>query len=375
MKLTWRTCLRAGITVFLLFLCVRYWPALSGFLALAAKAAAPIFVGCAAAFVLNIPMSAYERLYAPNSDRAWVQKSRRPVCLCLAVLSVLIVLAVLLRLVVPELAACVGLLVSRLPGALDWVVDAVSRIDWLSPEVAEYLNGLDWQQMVGAVVSGFGSVANMAAGLVGSVVSGVVTASLALIVAVYVLLGKERLGRQIKALARRYLKREWWSGLSHVLDVVQDSFRSYIVGQCTEAVILGCLCAAGMLLLRFPYAAVVGATVGFTALIPVAGAYIGGAVGFFLIFTVSPLQAILFLVYLSILQQLEGNIIYPKVVGTSLGLPGIWVLCAVIVGGGVMGVLGMVLGVPLAAAAYRLLQEDVRRGKHPHTPILPQEDD
>ena len=147
----------------------------------------------------------------------------------------------------------------------------------------------------------------------------------------------------------------------HILAVANESFHRYIVGQCTQAIILGTLCTGGMLLFQFPYAAVVGVTVGFTALIPIAGAYIGCIVGFLLIFTKSPLQALLFVLYLIILQQLEGNLIYPKVVGNSLGLPGIWVLAAVIIGGGVGGIGGMLLGVPLCACAYRLLREEVRR--------------
>ena len=138
-------------------------------------------------------------------------------------------------------------------------------------------------------------------------------------------------------------------------------FRRFLVGQCTEAVILGLLCMAGMLLFRFPYATMVGALIGFTALIPVAGAYIGAGVGAFMIFTVSPVKALLFLVFIVVLQQLEGNLIYPKVVGSSIGLPGIWVLAAVTVGGGILGIFGMLLAVPLAAACYQMVREDVRK--------------
>ena len=145
---------------------------------------------------------------------------------------------------------------------------------------------------------------------------------------------------------------------------MNGSFHSYIVGQCMEAVILGGLCTGGMLLLRLPYAAMIGCLVGFTALIPVAGAYIGAIIGAFMIFTVNPVNAVAFLVYLAILQQVEGNVVYPRVVGSSVGLPGIWVLAAVTIGGGVMGIGGMLLGVPLAATVYRLLQRDVRFRKN-----------
>ena len=140
-----------------------------------------------------------------------------------------------------------------------------------------------------------------------------------------------------------------------------DCFHRYIVGQCTEAVILGVLCTVGMLIFRFPYAPMIGALIGFTALIPVAGAYIGAAVGAIMILTVSPLKALLFLVFIVVLQQLEGNLIYPKVVGKSIGLPAIWVLAAITVGGSLMGIAGMLISVPITAALYRLLKEDMRR--------------
>ena len=138
-------------------------------------------------------------------------------------------------------------------------------------------------------------------------------------------------------------------------------FHSFIVGQCLDAVILGTLCIIGMSIFRFPYAMMIGCLVGFTALIPIAGAYIGAAVGAFMIFTVSPLQALLFIVFLVILQQLEGNLIYPKVVGASIGLPGIYVLAAITIGGGVMGIPGMLLGVPVTAALYKLVKDNMAK--------------
>ena len=158
-----------------------------------------------------------------------------------------------------------------------------------------------------------------------------------------------------------YLPEKIYGRSVYVLDVLNNAFRRYITGQCIEAVILGALCALGMIILRLPYATMIGALIAFTALIPVAGAYIGAAVGAFMIAMVSPMQAVVFLIFLVILQQLEGNLIYPKVVGSSLGLPGIWVLAAVVIGGGVLGVLGMLLGVPVAAAAYTLIKNDVAK--------------
>ncbi len=144
-----------------------------------------------------------------------------------------------------------------------------------------------------------------------------------------------------------------------MLRVANESFSSFIVGQCTEAVILGVLCTIGMIIFRFPYATMTGAVVGATALIPIVGAYIGAGIGAFMILTVDPMKALFFLIFLLILQQIEGNFIYPKVVGTSIGLPAIWVLAAVLVGGGLFGILGMLVGVPLAATVYKLLKNRV----------------
>lgn len=149
---------------------------------------------------------------------------------------------------------------------------------------------------------------------------------------------------------------------------MDHTFHSFIVGQCTEAVILGLLCTVGMLLLGLPYAPMIGALIGVTALIPVAGAYIGGGVGAFLILTVSPTKAMVFLIYLVILQQVEGNLIYPRVVGSSIGLPGMWVLAAVTIGGGLAGIPGVLLGVPLAAGCYQLLKGDVAKKLAPVKP-------
>ena len=145
----------------------------------------------------------------------------------------------------------------------------------------------------------------------------------------------------------------------YVVQTADNTFSRFIVGQCTEAVILGSLCTIGMFIFQFPYAPMIGAFIGATALIPIVGAYLGAALGAFMIFTISPIKALLFLVFLIILQQLEGNLIYPKVVGSSIGLPGMWVLAAVTVGGSIGGIPGMLVGVPLAATAYKLLRDDV----------------
>ncbi len=159
------------------------------------------------------------------------------------------------------------------------------------------------------------------------------------------------------------MKKRFQNGLTLVLKTAHNTFTKFIVGQCTEAVILGSLCTVGMFILRFPYASMIGTLVGATALLPVVGAYLGAGVGAFMILTVNPLRAVGFLVFIIILQQIEGNLIYPRVVGSSVGLPGIWVLAAVTMGGGIGGIAGMLLAVPVTATLYKLLGKDVKRRK------------
>lgn len=197
---------------------------------------------------------------------------------------------------------------------------------------------------------------------IAAVFSTVLSVFMSFVFAVYLLSGKEKLGGGINRLLSVYAKPRFKQVFDKVFCVVDDCFHRFIVGQCTEAVILGLLCMIGMNIFGFPYATMIGTLIGFTALIPIAGAYIGAAVGAFMVFTAdSFLKAVLFVVFIVILQQLEGNLIYPKVVGASIGLPGIWVLAAITIGGAIGGIFGMLLGVPIAASIYKLVRMDMER--------------
>ena len=375
MKVQGKTCLKVGVSIFLLYLAIHYWPALAGFAASLLGAATTLVIGAMLAYMVNILMSFYERHYFPKSRKSAAGKSRRPVCMLAAFVTMIAIIALIIGLVVPELVACVQLIFAELPSALGWVAVHLEKLSFLPESVTEFLNSINWesgiQQLVELVTSGIGNVMGTVINLVSSVFSGVVTAFLSLIFAVYLLAGRDRISRQFGRLMDRYLPGSLHRKISYTLNVLNDCFHRYIVGQCTEAVILGLLCTLGMLLLRLPYATMIGALVAFTALIPVAGAYIGAGVGAFMILTVSPIKALVFLVFLVILQQLEGNLIYPRVVGSSMGLPGVWVLAAVTVGGGLMGISGMLLGVPLTAAIYRMLREDVNRHTEPEPAETP----
>ena len=363
MKLDVKTCLRAGVTIFLLYLCIHYWPSVAEMGGLLLSAAMPLLLGAVMAYLVNILMTFYEhRLFGRAASGAGL-KLKRPLCMALAFATLLIIVVLLLVLVIPELVSCIRVIAAGVPGVVADFTKWCEEQGILPETIADSLAQIDWKSrmtdIVKVLTAGVGSAANAIVNTVTSVVSGFVTFFMALIFSIYLLLGKEKLGRQLQKIMERYLRDGWNRKIRYVVGVVNDCFHRYIVGQCTEAVILGVLCMLGMLLIRLPYATMIGALIGFTALIPVAGAYIGAIVGAFMILTVSPVKALIFLVFIVILQQLEGNLIYPKVVGSSLGLPALWVLAAVTVGGGVLGVPGMLLGVPLSAAVYRLIRNDV----------------
>ena len=366
MKLEWNSCFKLSISLFVLYLCVSFWPTAMEAAGLVTGAAAPLLIGCIIAYLVNILMSCYEQHYFTGSNSPIVKQSRRPVCMTAAFLTLIAVVFFIIRLVLPQLWSCVEIITAGVPAVLQALVSFIEETQLLPQDMLEPLSKVDWSskinQIIQIVTSGVGSMVDVVVRTVTSVFSWIVSALLSTIFAIYLLSGKEILARQLKKLRCRYLSEELGRKAEYVVDILNDCFHKYIVGQCTEAVIIGALCAAGMMLLRLPYAAMVGALVAFTALIPVAGAYIGAGVGAFMILTVDPMKAVIFLIFIVVLQQVEGNVIYPKVVGSSLGLPGIWVLAAVTVGGGVMGVVGMLLSVPLAAALYRLIRNDVNRG-------------
>lgn len=361
MKLDWKSCVRIGIAAFLLYLYITYWPAFADLFHSLFQAATPLLLGCILAYAINILMTFYETHYFPRSANPALSKSRRPVCMAAAFLTLAALLFFIAKLVVPELVSCIKLLAGQVPAAINDLLAWLETKNIVPEDILASLETVDWgaktQQIIGLLTSGVSSVVGAAV----SVFSGAVTLLLALIFSIYLLLGKEKLGNQFHRLMLRYVTPGIYAKIRYLLSVLNDSFHKYIVGQCTEAVILGALCTIGMLVLNLPYATMTGAVIAFTALIPVAGAYIGAGVGAFMILTVSPAKAIIFLIFIVILQQLEGNLIYPRVVGSSLGLPAIWVLTAVTLGGGLMGIPGMLLCVPLAAALYRLVKEDVNR--------------
>ncbi|MDD7730875.1 MAG: AI-2E family transporter [Ezakiella sp.] len=368
MKLDWKTCIKVGISTVLVYLFIHYWDSFAKFVKLAFVAAAPLIIGSAIAYVLNILMRFYESHYFPKSDKKAVRKSRRGVCLFLSFLTLVLIIFILVRLVVPQLVASVTVMVNGAPKTIKSIINKVEDSKWINSEWLEPVKNIDWKSKISdltsKITSGFGDAMGVAVNVVGTVFSSIVTVVLSIIFAIYLLVDKEKIGRQFDRVMRRYMSTKFYERTKYVLSVLDDSFSSFISGQCIDAILVGIMCTIGMLILRLPYATMIGAIVAFTALIPVAGSYIGAIMGAFMILTVSPIKSLIFLIFIIVLQQADGNIVYPKIVGSSIGLPGIWVLAAVTVGGGLMGVLGMLIAVPIAATLYKILRADVNGKLH-----------
>ena len=376
MKLERKNLVELGVAALLLYLAIHYWDAAMGTLGLICHAAWPLIFGAIVAFVVNILMSFYERNLTRLLGRFRKlrvkegQRWLRALCMVLAFVTVALVLAFIVRMILPELQNCLNVLLGAIPKAVNalasWAEETFDISGLFNSFLTEWQGNQDQIKQtitsaLNAMLYGAGSVMNVVVSATSTIVSSLITLFMGLIFAVHLLLGKERLSSQVNRLMDRFVPALWLERLRYFLSVLSDCFHSYIVCQVTEACILGGLCAAGMLLFRLPYALMIGCLIGVTALIPIAGAYIGGGIGAIMIFSVDPMQAVFFVIYLIVLQQIEGNLIYPRVAGSSLGLPGIWVLAAVTLGGGLLGIPGMLIGVPLTTAVYRMLREYVRK--------------
>jgi predicted PurR-regulated permease PerM len=317
----------------------------------------PFVVGLCIAYVVNVILRPIERMWMKllsKSKGNWVKKLKRPICLLLSILLIIGIIIAVVFLIIPELSKSISSLVSMVPTYVDEIEDWWNglslRLDKYNIQLPEFSFNSD--KLVQMLKDGGSAVINTTLSATTSIVTAVINIVLALAFSIYVLAQKETLKRQSKKVLAKLMKPEKMQSLLDMLGLVNRTFTNFITGQLTEAVIIGALCFIGMSIFRMPYAPAISVLVGFTALIPVFGAFIGTAIGAFLILLVKPIQALWFVVFIIVLQQFEGNLIYPKVVGKSVGLPGIWVLVAVTIGGNAMGVVGMLVSVPLCSVLY-----------------------
>lgn len=325
----------------------------------------PFIVGGAIAFVIGVPMKKIEKhLFAKNGKFA---KLRRPLAYLLTLLCVIGIMVLASVVVVPELGNTITMLAAQIPVAFQtaqsWMEDVAKEWPALEPALAEI--DIDWTQISSSLVK---FIQNVGAGLVSSgvgffsgVVSGVTTFVIAFTFSIYVLFQKEKLGKQIKQVMYALLPRKATEKILEVAALSNQTFSNFLSGQCLEAVILGTLFVVTMTLFRMPYAMLTGIVIAITALIPIFGAFIGCVFGMFLIVMVNPMQAIWFLILFLVLQQVEGNLIYPHVVGGSIGLPSMWVLVAVSIGGSLFGIAGILIFIPLCSVLYTLFRQFVKQ--------------
>ncbi len=320
----------------------------------------PLILGVAIALIINVPMGFFESIMFKKSKKKVSAKLKRTLSFIISLLLILGILASVVWLVIPELVDAVKVIVD---GALEYidVLSNMSRKEIAQLPFGKLLLDIDWQKTLNTVQiwvkNQGGEIVNTAVGTVSSVFSGVYDFFIAFVFAIYIIFNKETLKKQVSRLMRVWIPKNVADFTIHATTILGKNFKNFVSGQSLEAVILGVMCMIGMLILQIPYAPMVGALVGVTAIVPVVGGFIGAFVGAFMIMTVSPVKAVIFLIFILILQQLEGNIIYPKVMGNSVNLPSMWILAAVTVGGGVAGAVGMLLAVPVASTVYILIKE------------------
>lgn len=344
-------------------LTVMYFSAALGIINNVYGVISPLLLGGCIAYVLNILVAGYEKIYFPRSANKVVISSRRGVCILLSILSIFAILLFFLGVVIPQFIRSIQILSAGFPAMynnlLAWANQHADQIPILKQKLSE-LN-MDGASLMKKVMDVVGSWAGGTVSLMGSVFGKIFNWVLAIIFAIYLLFGMEDLKKQFSKVLRTYVKEDRRAKFHEVMGTANETFSSYIIGQCKEALILGLLCTAGMLVFGFPYATIIGPVMGLTALIPMLGSYIGAGIGFLLIVMVDPVTSLMFIIFVVILQQVEGNLIYPKVVGKSIGLPGIWVFAAITIGGGLMGITGVILGVPVAATVYKLMGRAINK--------------
>ncbi len=331
----------------------------------------PFLIGAGLAFVLNIPMSGLEkRLFKPKkmkNGKIRQHRLKRPICIVLAIIIVLLVISFVIKLVIPQLISVVFMFIREIPALAydmkEWAIELTKQYPDISNQIQNM--EMDWNSIVNDIIT---FVSNLASSLVTSsigfmvgLIGGIFNAIISIVFAIYILMSKEKLAEQLTKIIRAYLSQEKAKYILEICALSKNTFNNFLTGQFIEAIILGSLCFIGMLILRLPFAATISILVGVTALIPIVGAFLGIIVGAILILSIVPIKALIFIVFLVILQQFETNVIYPRVVGTSVGLPGMWVLMAVAVGGSLGGMFGLIIGLPTVSVLYTILKNDVNQ--------------
>ena len=318
----------------------------------------PFIIGMIIAYILNIIVNLLE-----NKPLKKLNKGKRVLSVTLSMLIIISFLILLLSTLIPQIENAGEIFIDNLPKYQETINELGNKYG-LSEEEINIIDIQDnklGKELIKKIKSNSNSLLETGLGFASSILNGFVNAFIGIVFAVYILMDKEHLARQVKKLLRRILKEKHYNKLIDLCTISHKTFSDFIRAQTVEAFNLGLLCFIGMLIFRFPYAGTISVVVGVTALVPILGAFVGLIVGAFLIFMVNPIQALWFFIFFEVLQQIENNLIYPRVVGGKIGLPSIWVLVAVTVGGSLWGVFGMLIGVPILSVIYNLLRTELRK--------------
>ena len=324
----------------------------------------PFIIGCMIAFVLNVLMIRIEKQLSKVIVNPKLKILKRVLSILGSIALVVGVVAIIIILIIPELVSAIKVIALSLPEVIDNLQNWTDSHSIYLPQLENLINQIDVESLGNELSkfakTEFSGMLDSTIDILAVIVNGIVNFVLGLVFAIYILMSKETLKDQTKRLINAYLPSKVADNIFEVARLSRTTFSNFIIGQTVEAFILGALCTIGMIILGLPYAPMVGSLVGITAFIPIIGAFIGGAIGAFMIFTVDYMQAFIFIIFLVILQQLEGDLIYPRVVGSTIGLPSIWVLFAVTVGGSLWGISGVLLGVPIVSVIYSLVKIQVK---------------
>lgn len=324
----------------------------------------PFIIGCMIAFVLNVLMIRIEKQLSKVIVNPKLKILKRVLSILGSITLVVGVVAIIIILIIPELVSAIKVIALSLPEVIDNLQNWTDSHSIYLPQLENLINQIDVESLGNELSkfakTEFSGMLDSTIDILAVIVNGIVNFVLGLVFAIYILMSKETLKDQTKRLINAYLPSKVADNIFEVARLSRTTFSNFIIGQTVEAFILGALCTIGMIILGLPYAPMVGSLVGITAFIPIIGAFIGGAIGAFMIFTVDYMQAFIFIIFLVILQQLEGDLIYPRVVGSTIGLPSIWVLFAVTVGGSLWGITGVLLGVPIVSVIYSLVKIQVK---------------
>lgn len=328
----------------------------------------PFILGGAIAFIINVPMKHIEKHLFMKRKGEKIKTVRRATALFITITAFLGVIAFAMWIVIPEIAHTVSDVSEKIPGLVEKTTDKLVEMTERYPKLGSVLESeeeVDWNEVFNIVVNklenGAGAFVSSGISIVGSVISGITSFLIAVVFSIYVLFQKEKLSNQVKQVMYSFLSRKMTERIIRIGNIADQTFSSFLSGQCLEACILGTMFFVTMSILRLPYALMMGVVIAITALIPIVGAFIGCFIGAILIFIDSPVKALVFVIMFLVLQQIEGNLIYPHVVGNSVGLPSIWVLVAVTIGGDLMGVLGMIIFIPICSILYALFRDLVKR--------------